>query len=178
MTAPNSPLSIRTATPHDLEAIQDIAYKTWPVTYGSILNTESLDYMLNYFYSIDALSAQMNSGQQFFMATFNDSPVGFGSVSRQDQHTFKLNKLYVLPGIQKTGAGKALMDHAFEIAKKSNASHIILNVNRNNPAIGFYQKLGFIILRSEDVDLGNGVVQEDYVMEFSLTGQHGNLIGG
>jgi diamine N-acetyltransferase len=170
MTAPNSPLSIRKATPHDLETIQEIAYQTWPVTYSSILNADSLSYMLNYFYSIDALSEQMNNGQQFFIATFNDVAVGFGSVSRHDHHTFKLNKLYVLPGIQKTGAGKALMDHAFEIAKTNNATHILLNVNRNNPAIGFYQKLGFIILRSEDVDLGNGVVQEDYVMEFSLTG--------
>jgi diamine N-acetyltransferase len=73
-----------------------------------------------------------------------------------------------LPDIQKTGAGKALMDHAFEIAKANNARQLILNVNRNNPAKGFYERLGFSIIKEEDVDLGNGVVQEDYVMAISL----------
>lgn len=168
MTAPNSHLSIRKATQHDLQTIQDIAYKTWPVTYSGILTPAALKYMLEYFYSIDALRQQMENGQYFFIAEVNNEPIGFGSVSDTGSHIFKLNKLYVLPDIQKKGAGKALMDHAFETARSNNAVQLILNVNRNNPAISFYKKLGFVILKEEDVDLGNGVIQEDYVMAFSL----------
>jgi diamine N-acetyltransferase len=168
MTAPNSLLSIRKATQHDLPLIQDIAYQTWPATYSGILSTDALKYMLDYFYSINALQQQMQDGQQFFIAEFNERPVGFGSVSEAGPQILKLNKLYVLPSIQKTGAGKALMDHAFEIAKTNNAQQMILNVNRNNPAKDFYGKMGFTILKEEDVDLGNGVIQEDYVMGIDL----------
>ena len=164
MTAQGSLLSIRKATQHDLPAIQDIAHKTWPVTYATILTPGAMKYMLDYFYSIDALQQQMQQGQEFFIAELDDKPIGFGSVSAVEPEVYKLNKLYVLPNIQKTGAGKALMQHAFDIARQNNARAIILNVNRNNPAKGFYEKIGFSVLKEEDVDLGNGVIQEDYVM--------------
>jgi N-acetylglutamate synthase-like GNAT family acetyltransferase len=168
MTAPNSRLSIRKATQSDLQVIRDIAHQTWPAAYATILTPEALQYMLGYFYSIDALQQQMNEGQQFFIAEVNGKAVGFGAVSDVAPQVIKLNKLYVLPGVQKTGAGKALMEHAFTIAGKHNAKQVILNVNRYNPAKDFYQRLGFTIIKEEDVDLGNGVVQEDYVMGMAL----------
>jgi diamine N-acetyltransferase len=168
MTNPGSALSIRKATQHDIPVIRDIALHTWPSTYGTILQPAALQYMLEFFYSEAALLQQMKDGQQFFLASADDQVIGFGSVSEAANGVFKLNKLYVLPGIQKTGAGKALMDRAFAIARNSGAHQLILNVNRNNPAIGFYTRLGFSIRGEEDVDLGNGVVQEDYVMVIDL----------
>lgn len=168
MTAQNSLLSIRKATPHDLKAIQDIAYNTWPATYSSILSPAALNYMLEYFYSLDALTAQMETGQQFFLVETEGHSIGFGSVTEITPQVFKLNKLYVLPEHQKTGAGRVLMDHAFEIARSNHATQLILNVNRNNPAVHFYKKIGFSIIKEEDVDLGGGVVQEDYVMAKEL----------
>jgi diamine N-acetyltransferase len=164
MTAQNSLLSIRKATQHDLALIQGIAHKTWPSAYGKILTQESLNYMLGYFYSTEALLEQMLNGQEFFIAELNNDAIGFASVSKYDDEVYKLNKLYVLPAIQKSGAGKALMDHSMKVIKSFNAKQIILNVNRNNPAKGFYERIGFTILKEEDVDLGNGVLQEDYVM--------------
>lgn len=160
----NSLLSIRKATQFDIQAIQDIAYETWPSAYKEILTEEALNYMLSFFYSAEALQQQMNEGQQFFIAALNNTAIGFGAVSRYDETTFKLNKLYVLPGVQKTGAGKELMNYAVDLAKSQGAKSFILNVNRFNPAKFFYEKRGFHILKEEDVDLGNGIVQEDYVM--------------
>jgi GNAT superfamily N-acetyltransferase len=164
MNDQNSPLSIRTATPHDVALIRDLAYKTWPSAYKDILTPSALDYMLHYFYSDEALHQQMQDGQQFFIAESNNEPIGFASVSLYSAGIYKLNKLYVLPHIQKTGAGKALMNEAIRIAVAGNAKQLILNVNRNNVAKDFYLKLGFTILKEENVDLGNGIIQEDYVM--------------
>jgi ribosomal protein S18 acetylase RimI-like enzyme len=164
MTAQNSPLSIRKATQHDIAAIQDIAYKTWPSAYGEILTPESLNYMLGYFYATEALQEQMQNGQEFFIAELNHSPIGFASISKYSDEVYKLNKLYVLPDVQKSGAGKNLMDHCIEVIRSYKATQLVLNVNRNNSAKGFYERIGFSILREEDVDLGNGVLQEDYVM--------------
>ena len=41
---------------------------------------------------------------------------------------------------------------------------IELNVNRNNPSIGFYHHLGLRILRQGDFHIGNGFYMNDYIM--------------
>jgi hypothetical protein len=43
-----------------------------------------------------------------------------------------------------------------------------LNVNRYNKAKFFYEKLGFKIIGSEDVDIGNGFYMNDFVMQKNL----------
>ncbi len=164
----NSHLSIRIATQHDIATIKDIAYKTWPEAYQTILTNEALNYMLDFFYSEASLQRQMEDGQQFFIAEVDNNLIGFGAVSQYSASTFKLNKLYVLPGLQKSGAGKALLNYAVNLTKLQGADEFILNVNRNNPAKFFYEKRGFRILKEEDVDLGNGIIQEDYVMGIDL----------
>ncbi len=42
---------------------------------------------------------------------------------------------------------------------------LFLNVNKYNSAIHFYQKTGFVIAKEEVIDIGNGFVMDDYVME-------------
>jgi GNAT superfamily N-acetyltransferase len=168
MTNQNSNLSIRKATQHDIAVIRNIAHQTWPVAYKDILTPEALNYMLEFFYSEEALLQQMNDGQLFFIADLSNTAIGFGSVSSYDPATFKLNKLYVLPGIQKTGAGKALMNYAVDLARSQAASSFILNVNRFNSARFFYEKRGFKVLKEENVDLGNGIVQEDFLMGINI----------
>lgn len=167
MTALNSPLSIRKATPHDIKAIRDIAFATWPQAYGNILTPAALQYMLDLFYSTKALEQQMSDGQEFFIAC-GDAPVGFASISPYDEKDWKLNKLYVLPSLHKTGAGKALMQHVVNTAASHGAEKLYLNVNRFNKARDFYERRGFTIIKEEDVDLGNGIVQEDYVMMLKI----------
>jgi ribosomal protein S18 acetylase RimI-like enzyme len=43
-----------------------------------------------------------------------------------------------------------------------------LNVNRYNKARFFYEKLGFVIMKEEDIDIGSGYYMIDYVMEKKL----------
>ena len=43
-------------------------------------------------------------------------------------------------------------------------ARIELNVNRNNPSIGFYHHLGLRILRQGDFHIGNGYYMNDYIM--------------
>jgi ribosomal protein S18 acetylase RimI-like enzyme len=49
--------------------------------------------------------------------------------------------------------------------KQKGATSLLLNVNRNNPTKGFYEKLGFTVIKEEDIDIGNGYFMNDYVME-------------
>jgi ribosomal protein S18 acetylase RimI-like enzyme len=42
-----------------------------------------------------------------------------------------------------------------------------LNVNKYNPALGFYKKLGFSVISEEVIEIGEGYVMDDYIMELS-----------
>ena len=80
----------------------------------------------------------------------------------------KLNKLYVLPAAQGTGAGKALLNKSIEVAKAAGSSSLFLQVNKQNDAYTFYLKHGFVKEQEFKFDIGNGFFMDDYVMRLSF----------
>jgi len=152
----------------DRAFIRSVSERTWPSTYGHIISQEQIDFMLDWMYSDASLEKQMNTGCEFYIASKqNDNgdldPVGFCSVSPEDG-AHKLNKLYVLPVAQGTGAGKALLNKAIEVAKAAGSSSLFLQVNKQNTAYTFYLKKGFIKELEFKFDIGNGFYMDDYVM--------------
>lgn len=164
----SSELVIQAATFNDIRWIQDIVTQTWPVTYTSILSQKQVNYMVDKFYSTSSLAEQMNNGHHFLLASKEFNHIGFASFSHVNENIYKLEKLYVLPSQQKTGAGKALLQIVEKEAKSMGAARLQLNVNRKNSARGFYEKNGFDIIREEDIDIGNGYFMNDYIMQKDL----------
>ena len=158
---------VRSAGVPDIPAIQLLARITWPPTYTPIIGIEQVEYMLDLFYSVPALLGQMQKqGHQFVLLEADGQPLGFASYSETAPGRFRLHKLYVLPALQGQGAGRLLLQ---EVEKRiAGAQSLELNVNRFNPALGFYTKQGFRILRSEDIRIGSGYFMNDYVMEKSF----------
>jgi N-acetylglutamate synthase-like GNAT family acetyltransferase len=159
---------IRQATESDIETIQSIAKTTWAVTYD-FLPVGQMEFMLDWMYSTTSLQQQMQNGHHFFVALVDEIIVGFASVSKQDESISKLNKLYILPTTQKTGAGKALLQRVIAFAQENDVKEIQLQVNRNNNAKDFYIKHGFTILYEADFEIGNGYFMNDYVMSLRLS---------
>ncbi|HTG66222.1 MAG TPA: GNAT family N-acetyltransferase [Flavobacterium sp.] len=159
-------ITIAKATVDDLKNITEIAHKTWPLTYGEILSQAQLEYMLNAFYSDAALRANMENGHEFILAKENDICLGFASFEHhhKNENTTKIHKIYILPETQGKGIGKLLIDTIAQLAKENNATTLLLNVNRFNKALTFYQKLGFEIIEEIDIELDFGYLMEDYVM--------------
>ncbi|NBL65812.1 GNAT family N-acetyltransferase [Flavobacterium sp. NST-5] len=152
---------------NDFQTIREIALKTWPETYGKILSSEQLNYMLSLFYTENNLK-QQSEKQQFILVKENDWPIAFAAYEIfKNNASAKIHKLYVLPGNQGKGIGKNLVEYILRQAKKEHLSHLFLNVNRNNPAIQFYQKLGFEIVKEENISIGNGYLMEDYMMQLN-----------
>ncbi len=170
---PSAELIIRPASFNDIKYIQQIAATTWQLTYTSILGKEQVDYMLGKFYSTPSLEDQMKNKHYFFLALQNYTPVGFASFSHQGEKTYKLEKLYVLPDVQKTGAGKKLLKTVETVAKSLGAEKLILNVNRKNKAKTFYEKNGFTVIGEGDIDIGNGYFMNDYIMSLTLVPSSG-----
>jgi ribosomal protein S18 acetylase RimI-like enzyme len=177
-------MMLRTATLTDRALIRSISERTWPSTYGHIISQEQIDFMLDWMYSDESLEKQMDSGCVFYIASIKKEneqweDVGFCSVSPEEEENnstekvegskaHKLNKLYVLPSAQGTGAGKALLVKAIEFAKAAGSSSIFLQVNKHNDAYSFYLKQGFIKEAEFKFDIGNGFYMDDYVMRLNF----------
>ncbi|HEY0978611.1 MAG TPA: GNAT family N-acetyltransferase [Flavobacteriales bacterium] len=158
---------IRPATLSDIPLIRDIAFATWPETYGKILPPGQLDHMLALMYSAEALREQMTAkGHAFLLAAAPEEAVGFASFgphpTRSDR--FRLHKLYVLPNTQGTGLGRALLKAVETECREQGGAALELNVNKHNRAKEFYLHHGFSRLRDEVLDIGNGYVMDDHVL--------------
>ena len=161
-------LTIQKNTDSDFTSIIKLANMIWPVAYGSILSKAQLDYMLKLMYSVSALQKQANENKHEFIIAYNhEIPVGFASfeVNYKGISKSKLHKLYVLTEQQGSGIGKKMLEYIETEIKNKGQNAIILNVNRFNSAQYFYEKLGFSIQYEENIDIGNGYLMEDYVME-------------
>jgi len=156
---------IRKAYPPDIPLIREMAYKIWPVTYGSILPKDQIDYMLNLIYSEKVLHEQMENNIEFIIVDDGEHPVGFASFSLTEPRFYKLHKIYVLPSQQGKGTGRLIIEQLINAMKTNGATTLQLNVNRNNNAKLFYEKMGFTIVKEEDIDIGSGYFMNDYVME-------------
>jgi diamine N-acetyltransferase len=163
-------VTILHATPKDIPIIRNLAEETWWPTYSPILDVEQIRYMLNAIYAEKELEKHIRSGSQTFIILHDQNgPQGFASYGLRpdDEHICKLHKLYVLPENHGKGYGKMLIDEVKMRALNMNASTLDLNVNRHNPAISFYEKIGFVKVKEEDVPIGP-YWMNDYVMRLTL----------
>jgi len=160
-------ISFRFADLDDINTIGFLAQQIWPVTYGEIVPAVQLEYMLKLFYSPVSLRKQMTEDKhRFLMVEEGDEAVGFASwAPTEEPGVFKLHKLYVLTGRQGKGRGKAMLHFIFDEIRAQGAKVLRLNVNRYNEARQFYEKMGFSVVREEDVAIGNDYFMNDYVME-------------
>lgn len=165
-------LSIRPGDLEDINSIGFLAQQIWPITYGEILTAEQMSYMLNLFYSPASLRKQMlDDHHQFLIVEQDEEAIGFASWGpTAEPGVFKLHKLYVLTGQQGKGLGRALLQYIFDTIAPEGAKTLRLNVNRHNKARQFYEKMGFAVVKEEDVPIGNNYFMNDYVMEIAVPG--------
>ncbi len=147
---------------NDLPIIQQIANETWRPTYQDILTEEQTLFMLEMMYSTASLTKQFETNQ-FFIFNENQKQVGFSGVEKKEK-TLKLHKIYFLPETQGKGFGKMMIQEIVKLAKEVNCNSIELNVNRNNKAKNFYEKLGFEVIKEVDINIGNDFWMNDYIM--------------
>ena len=164
-------LLLAEAAIQDFKTIREIAYKSWPNTYGSILSKEQIDYMLDLFYSEETLLENLNEkGHRFLLVNEGEVCLGFASYEHNylNQKCTRLHKIYLLPEAQGKGAGKLLIEAVENLAKKNQSVVVSLNVNKFNKAISFYKKIGFEVVSDEEILLEHGYKMEDYKMEKKL----------
>jgi len=160
---------IRKAGVDEIETIRRLSREIWMEVYPSIISLEQITYMLELIYSEGSLKRQIQEqGHAFILVTEKDYPIGYASYSMKDpahNGAFRLHKFYLQPSYHGKGLGKWMMNEILKDVISREGSSLELNVNKYNPTLGFYKKVGFSIISEEVIDIGNGYVMDDYIME-------------
>lgn len=163
--------SIRKATTNDIHLIHEMAWVVFPHTYKEILTTEQIDYMMEWMYSEDSLHKQMEEdGHIYYLAFKGDAPAGYLSIQPEGEHVFHLQKIYVLPSFQGMKLGKQLFEQAIKAIKELHPApcQMRLNVNRQNKALAFYERMGMVKVDEGDFPIGNGYYMNDFIMGMDI----------
>jgi len=163
-------LQLMLAGEKEISTIQVLAHRIWKSHYPSVIGMEQVEYMLGRFYSRESMLDQMQQGQQFYLvypglgAHELIDPIGFVSISEAGGGQYFIHKFYIDQELHRRGVGTAVFSELLTIYGGS-IQQLRLQVNRQNfKPINFYFKLGFVIERVADFDIGDGYFMNDFVM--------------
>ncbi|NPD48066.1 GNAT family N-acetyltransferase [Lentimicrobium sp. S6] len=108
---------------------------------------------------------------KFILVFLKEKVVGFASyeLNYQDLKQLMIHKVYILPNVQGRGLGKKLFVYLTEIGLKNKQKKLRLKVfHKNDKAIRFYEKNGYVNDGIEKSDIGNNYIVLDYVLTKKL----------
>ncbi|MDD3375587.1 MAG: GNAT family N-acetyltransferase [Candidatus Omnitrophica bacterium] len=138
----------------------------WRKHYIPIVGQDQVDYMLEKFQSVEAITRQIQDDYHYYLIGDDaNSYIGYFCVLIQGDKLF-LNKIYLKLHVRGKGLGRETLNFIEEIAKSSNCSRVWLTVNKNNlDSIKVYQKCGYTMMGPYVQDIGQGFVMDDYELE-------------
>ncbi|MBQ8429971.1 MAG: N-acetyltransferase [Clostridia bacterium] len=151
---------LKTFTEQDFDGLYEFMRPIWHETYGDILPATQIDFLLDKYFSPKGLNAYRMQGYEYFRI----DDIGVLVIQERENEVY-LDKLYLLP----TARGKGYPEKVFsELLKRG--KDVVLNVNQGNErAVKCYRKNGFIVEKVIDIDLGNGMINQDYILRKKAT---------
>ncbi len=129
---------------------------------------------INISFTLEVLRNEaLNSDTKLFLIYKDALAIGILKINLDhavDQHASKevllLDKIYIMKAYSGQGVGKKVLDFVENLARSSNKKIITLDTMKNGPALDFYKKNGFEILK--EIRLGFATIKDDqrgmYVM--------------
>jgi diamine N-acetyltransferase len=160
----------------DLRKLQEISYETFNDTFKDQNSPENMNAYLERAFNVKQLEKELSTiSSQFFFVYFNNEVGGYLKVNTQDaqsenmgEDSLEIERIYVRSKFQKLGLGKYLINKAIEIAREKKKNKIWLGVwEKNENAIAFYKKLGFVQAGTHSFHMGDEE-QIDFIMVKSL----------
>jgi ribosomal protein S18 acetylase RimI-like enzyme len=165
---------IRKATPKDAQPVAELGTHVFTVTFGPSMQPTNLQSYLSETYSISTTVSEIqNPNKDMLLATSTSGTIlGFALMTRGPPEPciadipkqVQLQRIYLHPEAQGRGVGKLLIKSVEEEARKQGFENLWLAVyEKNDKAIGIYEKLGFRKVGTHDFVTGSEV-QTDLVM--------------
>lgn len=167
---------IRKASTESAECITSLALETFRETYGPVASAINLEkYIAANFYPDRVREEISNPGYSFYIAYVGDVAVGFTKITHHAPakglapvEGIKLDRIYVLKAYQGLSIGTELMKKVCAVAKEAHVPYIWLMVwQKNERAIQFYRKAGFVIYETDDFHFADEIHQ-DFLMKMDL----------
>ena len=156
-------------TPEAVSHTAALADEIWNEHYASILSAEQIRYMVDTFQSVKAIHKQLAEQEyRYYLLKADDKILGYTGVQPKDGRLF-LSKLYLRQAARGKGYARRVLAFLSGFCEGAGLSAIWLTVNRHNTdSIAIYQRLGFMKIREQVAEIGNGYVMDDYIMEKTL----------
>ena len=159
---------IAVAEQEEIIRVAELADSIWREHYTPIIGEDQVNYMLHKFQSAEAIRAQIIDGARYHLLLHLHVLAGYCSFYLKENELF-LSKIYVRKAMRGKGLGGEMMKFIEAEAIKNELKQISLTVNKNNTkSIAAYSKLGFKKIKPLVMDIGNGFVMDDFLMEKSL----------
>ncbi len=155
---------------HELAEVAELANKIWHECFVNIISVGQIDYMVEKFQSLNAMTEQIESQHySYFAVREMGELIGYIGMKPEQNDRFFLSKLYLRSDKRGRGTASLMMKKVFEEALKSGKKRVYLTVNKHNDhAVAVYKKIGFSIIDDVVTDIGGGYVMDDYIMEYTL----------
>lgn len=157
--------NLRPALPADAAGLARVRIDTWRATYRGIVPEEYLA-KLDYAANEQNFRSYLANPAVRMVAALDEAgkAVGFASsgANREPIPGFpgEVSALYILPAHQKHGLGRALLRKAFEQLAEGGLFPAVIWVLAENPACGFYRRVGGVEIGHKSIDIGGKLLRE------------------
>ena len=159
---------VAVTTPQQIDAVAGLAREIWYEYYVALIGRAQVDYMVDRFQSSEAVAGQLREAYEYFLIQRDGQDVGYCAVQPRPDGSLFLSKLYLLRDARGGGTGRVCMEFIEQLARRRGLNLLWLTVNKGNPAVNAYERLGFRIAADVVMDIGGGFVMDDYRMEKPL----------
>lgn len=151
-----------------IKELSQMAEVVWREHYLPLIGKEQVDYMMEKFQSLEAMSKQINGDYLYYFLNSNNENVGYIGILPEENALF-LSKFYMAKEHRGKGFARETVNFLKEFCLEKKLNKIHLTVNRDNlDSIAVYKKLGFVKVREEKADIGKGYFMDDYIMEMEI----------
>lgn len=157
-------------TEQEIECTARLASEIWIEYFPDIIGQAQVDYMLDKFQSVRAITQQVNKGYEYYLIKYKGDNVGyFALLPNCTLQEMQISKLYLRKSARGLGFGAEIVCEIKQIAQQRKITTLWLTVNKNNTnAIKAYLRFGFHKVGNLVTDIGNNFVMDDYKMQCQL----------
>jgi diamine N-acetyltransferase len=157
------------STTPQISAVDALAREIWYEYYVPLIGRAQVDYMVGKFQSAEAIAGQIEAGYEYFLVRDKHLPVGYFAIQAQPAEAgVFISKFYLHGSRRGRGTGRRCMEFIEQLASGRGLALLWLTVNKANPSVKAYQRLGFRIAAELEIDIGSGFVMDDFRMEKQL----------
>ena len=143
----------------NLENIYKFMYPLWHEVYKEIIPEKQIDFLLHKYFDVENIRTYIKDNYIYEKIIVDENVVGIICYKLFDNYVY-LDKIYLLKDYRNLGISKFVYHHLLSFKNR-----IRLNVNQKNPAVNSYLSSGFKIIKEESYDLGQDMINIDYIME-------------